>query len=64
MIAAKVASSGALDKIAAEWRMPKELASDLVRPICFTCGSTTDSPGQAIALRYRSIHRRLWIHGL
>jgi hypothetical protein len=30
MIAAKVASSGALDKIAAEWRMPKELASDLV----------------------------------
>jgi len=29
MIAAKVASSGALDKIAAEWRMPKELASDL-----------------------------------
>lgn len=32
MIAAKVASSGALDKIAAEWRMPKELASDLVSP--------------------------------
>lgn len=30
MIAAKVASSGALDKIAQEWRMPKELASDLV----------------------------------
>ena len=33
MIAAKVASSGALDKIAQEWRMPKELASDLVSPL-------------------------------
>jgi hypothetical protein len=31
MIAAKVASSGALDKIANEWRMPKELAADLVK---------------------------------
>lgn len=30
VIAAKVASSGALDKIAQEWRMPRELASDLV----------------------------------
>lgn len=31
MIAAKVASSGALDKIAQEWRMPTELATDLVK---------------------------------
>lgn len=31
MIAAKVASSGALDKIAQEWRMPTELALDMVK---------------------------------
>jgi hypothetical protein len=31
MIAAKVASSGALAKIAQDWRMPTELAADLVQ---------------------------------
>jgi hypothetical protein len=31
MIASKVASSGALSKIAQEWRMPTELATDLVK---------------------------------
>lgn len=31
MIAAQVASAGSLDKIAAEWRMPRELAADLVK---------------------------------
>jgi hypothetical protein len=31
MIAAKVASSGALNKIAQEWRMPVELATDLIK---------------------------------
>ena len=30
MIAAKIASSGALEKVANEWRMPMELAGDLV----------------------------------
>ncbi len=32
MIATQIATSGALDKIAQEWRMPKELAGDLVSP--------------------------------
>ena len=31
MIAAKVASSGALQRIADQWRMPQELATDLVK---------------------------------
>lgn len=31
MIAAQVASAGLLDKIAGEWRMPRELAADLVK---------------------------------
>ena len=31
MIAAQVASSGALETIAAEWRIPKEIACDLVK---------------------------------
>lgn len=31
MIAAQVASAGLLDKIANEWRMPRELAADLVK---------------------------------
>ncbi|EIW73372.1 hypothetical protein TREMEDRAFT_56189 [Tremella mesenterica DSM 1558] len=35
MIAAKVASSGALDKIAMEWRIPKEIACDLVKIALF-----------------------------
>jgi hypothetical protein len=30
MIAAKVASSGALEKIAADWKLPMEIAIDLV----------------------------------
>ena len=33
MIAAKVASSGALQRLATEWRMPMELATDLVRSV-------------------------------
>ena len=32
MIAAKVASSGVIEKVAAEWKLPMELAVDLVRP--------------------------------
>ncbi|ORX34830.1 hypothetical protein BD324DRAFT_582986 [Kockovaella imperatae] len=35
MIAAKVASSGALAKVANEWRMPMELAGDLVKIALF-----------------------------
>lgn len=31
MIAAQVASAGSLNKIATEWRMPNELAADLVK---------------------------------
>jgi len=45
MIAAKVASSGALDKIAAEWRMPKELASDLVKLSLFDVVLYIDDSG-------------------
>jgi len=45
MIAAKVASSGALDKIAAEWRMPKELASDLVKLSLFDIVLYIDDSG-------------------
>jgi hypothetical protein len=55
MIAAKVASSGALDKIAAEWRMPKELASDLVRP-SLSPMTPANIPGQAISIRYCPLH--------
>lgn len=64
MIAAKVASSGALDKIAAEWRMPKELASDLVCLATHNLSYSTNSAGQAIFVRCCSIHRRFRIHGL
>ncbi|ORY29308.1 hypothetical protein BCR39DRAFT_532222 [Naematelia encephala] len=45
MIAAKVASSGALDKIATEWRMPKELASDLVKLSLFDVVLYVDDSG-------------------
>jgi hypothetical protein len=56
MIAAKVASSGALDKIAAEWRMPKELASDLVRTPVFAAHQVANLSGQAIPLRCCPLH--------
>ncbi|KAJ9123059.1 hypothetical protein QFC22_001248 [Naganishia vaughanmartiniae] len=45
MIAAQVASSGALDKIANEWRMPKELATDLVKIALFDVVLYVDDSG-------------------
>jgi len=45
MIATKVASSGALDRIASEWRMPKELASDLVKLALFDIVILADDSG-------------------
>ncbi len=45
MIAAKVASSGALDRIAAEWKMPKELAGDLVKLSLFDVILYVDDSG-------------------
>ncbi|KAI5455184.1 hypothetical protein NCC49_000002 [Naganishia albida] len=45
MIAAQVASSGALDKIANEWRMPKELATDLVKISLFDVVLYVDDSG-------------------
>jgi hypothetical protein len=45
MIAAKVASSGALPKIASEWRMPLELASDLVKLSLFDVVLYIDDSG-------------------
>jgi hypothetical protein len=46
MIAAQVASSGALDKIANEWRMPKELATDLVKIALFDVVLYVDDSGE------------------
>lgn len=46
MIAAQVASSGALDKIANEWRMPKELATDLVKISLFDVVLYVDDSGE------------------
>jgi len=45
MIATKVASSGALAKIASEWRMPLELASDLVKLSLFDTILYVDDSG-------------------
>lgn len=45
MVAAKVASSGALPKIASEWRMPLELASDLVKLSLFDVVLYIDDSG-------------------
>ena len=66
MIATKVATSGALDKIAQEWRMPKELAGDLVGQKPLTCQNThmKTGIGQALVVRHRAIHRRLGIDGI
>lgn len=47
MIAAQVASSGALDKIANEWRMPKELATDLVKISLFDVVLYVDDSGES-----------------
>jgi hypothetical protein len=46
MIAAQVASSGALDKIATEWRMPKEIATDLVKISLFDVVLYVDDSGE------------------
>ena len=48
MIAAQVASSGALDKIANEWRMPKELATDLVKIALFDVVLYVDDSGEFV----------------
>ncbi|GFZ51966.1 hypothetical protein JCM24511_09736 [Saitozyma sp. JCM 24511] len=45
IIAATVASSGALEKIATEWRMPMELASDLVKIALFDVILYVDDSG-------------------
>lgn len=45
IIAAQVASSGALDKIANEWRMPKEIATDLVKISLFDVVLYVDDSG-------------------
>jgi hypothetical protein len=69
IIAATVASSGALEKIATEWRMPMELASDLVSlsrvPELSRLAQTplTSLPGQDRAVRRDSLRRRLGFHG-
>lgn len=44
-IASRVASTGALDRIAAEWRLPKEIALDLVKIALFDVVILCDDSG-------------------
>lgn len=44
-IAQRIAQSGALDRIATEWRMPKEIASDLARLALFDIVLYIDDSG-------------------